>query len=88
MRNSTGRPSGECYVELASRHDQQTALLKDHQYMGSRYVEVFDVEEEELGRIVQRREIREKTAGKGYIRLKGLPFDVTQEAVIKFLEGG
>jgi len=34
-----GRPSGECYVEVASENDLEEALKKDHKYMGRRYVE-------------------------------------------------
>ena len=37
--NREGRPSGEAYVELASKEDYDEALKKDRQSMGKRYVE-------------------------------------------------
>ena len=86
-KTSTGRPSGECYVEFATKEDQQKAMLKDHQHIGKRYVEAFEVQAEELDKVMQRKAVRERTRGKGFVRLKGLPFDCTKEGVEKFFEG-
>ncbi|GMT00588.1 hypothetical protein PENTCL1PPCAC_22762 [Pristionchus entomophagus] len=41
VREASGRPSGEARVEFASRQEYDDALLKDKQYMGTRYVELF-----------------------------------------------
>ena len=34
-----GRPSGEAFLEMASRDDVDKALKKDREHMGKRYVE-------------------------------------------------
>lgn len=34
-----GRPSGEAYIELLSEKDLESALLKDKNHMGKRYIE-------------------------------------------------
>lgn len=34
-----GRPSGECFVEVASQEDVEEALKKDKENMGKRYIE-------------------------------------------------
>ncbi|GMT28510.1 hypothetical protein PFISCL1PPCAC_19807 [Pristionchus fissidentatus] len=41
VREASGRPSGEARVEFSSRQEYDDALLKDKQYMGARYVELF-----------------------------------------------
>ncbi|VDM72571.1 unnamed protein product [Strongylus vulgaris] len=41
IHEASGRPSGEARVEFSSRKDYDDALLKDKQYMGPRYVELF-----------------------------------------------
>ncbi|CAI4230097.1 unnamed protein product [Auanema sp. JU1783] len=41
IREPGGRPSGEARVEFETRKDYDDALLKDKQYMGARYVELF-----------------------------------------------
>ena len=39
MTTREGRPSGEAYVEFASKEDQEKALEMDKEHMGKRYVE-------------------------------------------------
>lgn len=34
-----GKPSGECYVELITQSDVDQALQRDHNSIGSRYIE-------------------------------------------------
>ncbi|CAD6197852.1 unnamed protein product [Caenorhabditis auriculariae] len=41
LRETNGRPSGEARVEFSDRKDYDSALLKDKQYLGSRYIELF-----------------------------------------------
>lgn len=39
--NSAGRPTGEAYVQLASKLDLEEALTRHKKYMDNRYIEVF-----------------------------------------------
>lgn len=34
-----GRPTGECYIELASDEDVEKALKKHNEHLGPRYIE-------------------------------------------------
>eukprot|EP00882_Tetradesmus_deserticola_P011354 GHRQ01012012.1.p1 GENE.GHRQ01012012.1~~GHRQ01012012.1.p1 ORF type:complete len:212 (+),score=57.69 GHRQ01012012.1:43-678(+) len=36
-----GRPTGECYVELADKDAQAAAMMRHKEVMGARYIEVF-----------------------------------------------
>ena len=45
-----GRPSGVAFVELASKEEAQTAMQRDRQSMGTRYVELFASSREEATR--------------------------------------
>lgn len=45
-----GRPSGQAFAEFASAEDAQTAMAKDRQMMGSRYIELFPASREDLER--------------------------------------
>ena len=43
-----GRPNGTAFVEFASPMEAEAALVKDHQMLGSRYVELFPSTPEEV----------------------------------------
>ena len=49
-----GRPTGLALVEFASPPEAQTALNKDKQMMGTRYIEVFMSSRDELQRYLPR----------------------------------
>ena len=48
-----GRPTGVAFVEFASAEDAATAMAKDRQSLGSRYVELFPSSREEATRVAQ-----------------------------------
>lgn len=39
MKNSDGRPAGECYCQFEDEEDVQKAKNKDQENMGKRYIE-------------------------------------------------
>ena len=43
--SSQDRPTGECFVQLKSTASAAKAARLDKQYLGSRYIEVFQVRE-------------------------------------------
>lgn len=52
--NSSGRPTGEAFVEFASMEDAKAALAKDRMTLGSRYVELFTSSPDEFKDAVSR----------------------------------
>lgn len=52
--NSSGRLTGEAFVEFANIEDAKLALSKDRMTLGSRYIELFMSSVEELKEAVSR----------------------------------
>ncbi|XP_060894246.1 G-rich sequence factor 1 [Labrus mixtus] len=80
-----GRPSGRAFLELEHEEDVSKALEKHRQYLGPRYVEVYEVSncdaEEILKNAIQ------TPAEDGVVRLRGLPFSCTEADVAQFFSG-
>ncbi|KAF9596029.1 hypothetical protein IFM89_006956 [Coptis chinensis] len=55
VMNSDRRPSGEAYVEFASAEDSKAAMVKDRKTLGSRYIELFPSNQEDLDEAVRGR---------------------------------
>jgi len=53
VKDQIGRPSGICYAEFATRQEQKLGLSLNREYIGSRYVEIFQSSIQELERDVQ-----------------------------------
>jgi len=96
--NREGRPSGECYVELASKEDFDAALKKDRKCMGKRYVEVFGSKYSEMEWVLKRQAGGDESGdgdggngttdgGENVVRLRGLPFEATKSDITDFFEG-
>lgn len=89
--NDEGRPSGECYVELLAQSDLKRALEKNHNYLGKRYIEVYQSSVGEMQQELDKSGVKGE-AGKGkmtdpIIRLRGLPFKSCDEDITNFFEG-
>jgi RNA recognition motif. (a.k.a. RRM, RBD, or RNP domain) len=50
VARSDGKATGEAYVHFASREDMRTALRKDREMLGNRYIELFASSAEEMQR--------------------------------------
>jgi len=99
--NRDGRPSGECFVELEGEEELAEALKKDHENMGKRYVEVFEVSVRDMEHAVSGGSpAREPQAylpapvaeeggvgDDGVVRLRGLPFEASKGEVTEFFAG-
>ncbi|KAF8058087.1 Esrp1 [Scenedesmus sp. PABB004] len=81
-----GRATGEAYAVLASADDAQAALAKLHkQYMGSRYIELFEAAEADLAAV---KKVLEDSRLQGFVvRLRGLPFSASAADVVAFFSG-
>jgi len=88
-----GRPSGECFVELATESDLEKAKAHNSENLGSRYIEVFDAKRSELEWSVNRTPGSGNQMGAGggdsdgFVRLRGLPYEATKKDIADFFAG-
>ncbi|XP_006627257.2 G-rich sequence factor 1 [Lepisosteus oculatus] len=80
-----GRPSGEAFIELEDEEDVQKALEKHRQFMGSRYIEVFEVTNNDAEDIL--RQSADSPVKDGIVKLRGLPYTCTENDIIHFFSG-
>lgn len=89
--NREGRPSGEAYVEFNNDQAIKKALLKDHDTIGHRYIEVFRCKKSEMAHVIEVRGSPSVASAarndEGVVRLRGLPFGATKEDVVAFFPG-
>ncbi|KAI4821240.1 hypothetical protein KUCAC02_029182 [Chaenocephalus aceratus] len=80
-----GRPSGEAFIQVEHEDDVRKALEKHRQYLGPRYVEVYEVNssqaEEFLKKAVQ------VPSDVGVVRIRGLPYTSTEDDIVQFFSG-
>ncbi|XP_051277918.1 G-rich sequence factor 1 [Dicentrarchus labrax] len=80
-----GRPMGQAFIELEHEEDVNKALDKHRQFIGSRYVEVYEVTNRDAEEILKKRfdtEVCEQV-----VRLRGLPFSSTEADIVHFFSG-
>ena len=92
--NDDGRPSGECLVKLDSEISLNDLRAYNGKYMGTRFIEgkytiyncivtpytVFPATQKDWFA----EEMRLKMSDMTYVRLRGLPYDVTKEDIYIF----
>uniref|UniRef100_A0A8D3ATF9 RRM domain-containing protein n=1 Tax=Scophthalmus maximus TaxID=52904 RepID=A0A8D3ATF9_SCOMX len=84
-KNRQGKPSGRAYIEMEHESDVVRALEKHRQYLGSRYVEVYEVTNSDAEIILQK--VVQAPAVCGVVRLRGLPFLSTERDIVQFFSG-
>ena len=94
--DKNGRASGECFVELASAQDVQTAKGHDKEHMGSRYVEISESERQEMDWAMNRASGGGGGGGGSFgggggsefvVKLRGLPYSATKKDIVDFFSG-
>jgi len=96
--NREGRASGECYIEVNSKEDQEEAVKKHRKNMGKRYVEVFEAQANEMDWVLKRMDQggsggggfgagANSDGGEHVVRLRGLPYEATKADITKFFDG-
>lgn len=91
-----GRPSGEALIEMETIEDYDKGLMYDKKHMGSRYIEVFASQPQDLARAMHNNAFSGNGAhhngsdsgdGEGYVRLRGLPYGCRRQQIEEFFEG-
>lgn len=80
---------GEAYVKLKSESDLETALKKDRNMIGRRYIEVFRSSIEDVEHALD--DVSSKGHGdggyKGVVRMRGLPWSANEGDIRNFFDG-
>uniref|UniRef100_A0A8D0GT33 G-rich RNA sequence binding factor 1 n=1 Tax=Sphenodon punctatus TaxID=8508 RepID=A0A8D0GT33_SPHPU len=90
LLNRDGRRRGDALIELESEQDVLNALDKHRKYMGQRYIEVFEVHNEDVEALLKRLQVSSAVAAAandGVVRLRGLPYGCTITDVSEFFSG-
>lgn len=77
-----GRPSGRAFIEMEHEEDVSKALEKHRQYLGPRYVEVYEVTNSDAEDILKK--AAEARGEDGVVLLRGLPFSCTEDDIAHF----
>nr|XP_061820370.1 epithelial splicing regulatory protein 2-like isoform X1 [Nerophis lumbriciformis] len=87
--NAQGRRNGEALVRFVNAEHRDLALERHKHHMGSRYIEVYKATGEEFLKIAggTSNEVTQFLSKENQviIRMRGLPFTVTQQEVLEFL---
>ncbi|XP_017550983.1 G-rich sequence factor 1 [Pygocentrus nattereri] len=85
LMHKNGKPNGEAFIELEHEKDISKALEMHRQYLGPRYIEVYEVTNSDAEAII--RGTDESPGTDGVVRLRGLPFNCTEKDIIQFFSG-
>ncbi|XP_068576767.1 G-rich sequence factor 1 [Cebidichthys violaceus] len=80
-----GRSSGQAFIEMEHEEDVSKALEKHRQYLGPRYVEVYEVTNSDAETILKK--AVQAPAESSVVRLRGLPFSCTEDDIVQFFSG-
>lgn len=81
----TGRPSGQAFIEVEHEDDVSKALEKHRQYLGPRYVEVYEVTNNDAEAILK--SAVDSASSDCIVRLRGLPYSSTETDIAQFFSG-
>ncbi|XP_077157269.1 G-rich sequence factor 1 [Paroedura picta] len=88
LLNRDGKRRGDALVELESEQDVQKALEKHRRYLGQRYVEVFEIHNEDVEAIMKSlQSTSTSVSNDGVVRLRGLPYSCVEADISEFFSG-
>ncbi|KAL8206630.1 UNVERIFIED_CONTAM: G-rich sequence factor 1 [Gekko kuhli] len=88
LLNRDGKRRGDALVELESEQDVQKALEKHRRYLGQRYVEVFEIHNEDVEAIMKSlQSTSTSVTNDGVVRLRGLPYSCVEADISEFFSG-
>ncbi|XP_040822659.1 G-rich sequence factor 1 isoform X2 [Ochotona curzoniae] len=88
LLNRDGKRRGDALIEMESEQDVQKALEKHHMYMGQRYVEVYEINNEDVDALMKSLHVKSSpVVNDGVVRLRGLPYSCNEKDIIEFFAG-
>ncbi|XP_073093592.1 G-rich sequence factor 1 isoform X2 [Manis javanica] len=88
LLNRDGKRRGDALIEMESEQDVQKALEKHRMYMGQRYVEVYEINNEDVDALMKSLQIKSSpVVNDGVVRLRGLPYSCNEGDIIDFFAG-
>lgn len=94
--NREGRPSGEAYVVFETEEDAKSALKRDKEKIGERWIDIFEATKGEVYSMTGGSSLADQTgvsfdttdsAYTGVVRMRGLPFEATKAQIRNFFGG-
>lgn len=91
--NREGRPSGEAYVVFETEEDAKSALKRDKEKIGERWIDIFEATKGEVYSMTGAGKQPDQTgvtfdtgdsAYTGVVRMRGLPFEATKRQIQNF----
>ncbi|XP_033973685.1 G-rich sequence factor 1-like isoform X2 [Trematomus bernacchii] len=80
-----GRPSGEAFIQVEHEDDVRKALEKHRQYLGPRYVQVYEANSSQAEEILKK--AVQVPSDVGVVRIRGLPYTCTEDDIVQFFSG-
>ncbi|XP_005392832.2 PREDICTED: G-rich sequence factor 1 [Chinchilla lanigera] len=88
LLNRDGKRRGDALIEMESEQDVQKALEKHRMYMGQRYVEVYEINNEDVDALMKSLQVKASLpANDGVVRLRGLPYSCNEKDIVDFFAG-
>nr|XP_040052137.1 G-rich sequence factor 1 [Gasterosteus aculeatus aculeatus] len=81
-----GRSSGQAFIEMEHEEDVGKALEKHRQYLGPRYVEVYEVTNSDAEAILKKA-AQAPAGSEAVVRIRGLPYSSTKDDIVQFFSG-
>ncbi|XP_054995081.1 G-rich sequence factor 1 isoform X1 [Sorex araneus] len=88
LLNRDGKRRGDALIEMESDQDVQKALEKHRMYMGQRYVEVYEINNEDVDALMKSLQVKSTpVVNDGVVRLRGLPYSCNEKDIVDFFAG-
>uniref|UniRef100_A0A8C5UQE4 G-rich sequence factor 1 n=1 Tax=Microcebus murinus TaxID=30608 RepID=A0A8C5UQE4_MICMU len=88
LLNRDGKRRGDALIEMESEQDVHKALEKHRMYMGQRYVEVYEINNEDVDALMKSLQVKSSpVVNDGVVRLRGLPYSCDEKDIVDFFAG-
>uniref|UniRef100_A0A8D2HJJ4 RRM domain-containing protein n=1 Tax=Urocitellus parryii TaxID=9999 RepID=A0A8D2HJJ4_UROPR len=88
LLNRDGNRRGDALIEMESEQDVQKALEKHRMYMSQRYMEVYEINNEDVDALMKSLQVKSSpVVNDGVVRLRGLPYSCNEKDIEDFFAG-